>query len=394
MNPTELYRCWVEVSFNALRGNLAWIRGRVGRRAKILAVVKADAYGHGLPQIAGALMQGGVDIFGVATLGEALGVRAVGAGWPILLLGSSLPAEIEATVRHNIMPTISSLDEARRFQREAARQKKSLPVHVKVDTGMGRLGFWHEEAVAPIRRIAAMPNLRLEGIYTHFPSAEDDVAFSLEQVERFRRVLHQLAAPHPSATMRHQPPMRIPLRHAENSAGLLSVREGRPRLGRLFNVVRPGLAYWSCQPTLPSVAGLQPTLSFKSRVILVKRITAGCSISYGRTFVADRPMRVAIVGAGYGDGYSRALSNRAQVLIRGRRCRVLGRVTMDQTIVDVSEPVFRDLLVGEEVVLLGAQGREAITATEVAAWEETIPWEVLTSITKRVPRVYIGATSA
>jgi alanine racemase len=142
------------------------------------------------------------------------------------------------------------------------------------------------------------------------------------------------------------------------------------------------------------VAGLQPTLSFKSRVILMKRIAAGCSISYGRTFVAERPMRVAVVGAGYGDGYSRALSNLAEVLIRGRRCRVLGRVTMDQTIVNVSDPALCDLRVGEEVTLLGRQGDDQITATELAASEGTIPWEVLTSITKRVPRVYIGATSA
>ena len=382
MNPTELYRCWVEVSFDALRSNLAWIRGRVGRRVKILAVVKADAYGHGLPQIAGALMQGGVDIFGVATLTEALGVRAVGAGWPILLLGSSLPTEIEPTVRHNIMPTISSLDEARRFQREAVRQNKVLPVHAKVDTGMGRLGFWHEEAISPIRRIATMPNLRLQGIYTHFPSAEDDTAFSLKQLQRFHVVVRRLE-------------LRIPLRHADNSAGLLNVHTGRPRLGTLFNVVRPGLLmYGIVPPGLPPVAGLQPTLSLKSRVILVKRIATGRSISYGRTFIADRPMRVAIVGAGYGDGYSRALSSRAEVLIRELRCRVLGRVTMDQTIVDVTGPAFRGLRVGEEVVLMGRQGRNQITATTLAVWEETIPWEVLTSITKRVPRVYIGATSA
>jgi alanine racemase len=309
-------------------------------------------------------------------------VRAVGAGWPILLLSSSLPAEVEPTVRHNVMPTISSFDEARRFQREAARQNKVLPVHVKVDTGMGRLGFWYEEAAAPIRRIAAMPNLRLQGIYTHFPSAEDDLPFSLEQVARFRAVVRKIG-------------LRIPLRHADNSAGLLNVRERRRRSDAFFNVVRPGLLmHGIVPPGLPPVAGLQPTLSFKTRVILIKRIGAGRSVSYGRTFVADRPMRVAIVGAGYGDGYSRALSNRGEVLIRGRRCRVLGRVTMDQTIVDVSDAMFRDLRVGEEVVLMGRQGREQITATELAAWEETIPWEVLTSITKRVPRVYLGATSA
>jgi alanine racemase len=382
MNPTELYRTWVEVSFDALRGNLTWIRQRVGRRVKIMAVVKADAYGHGLPQIAGALMQGGVDIFGVANLHEALGVRAVGAGWPILLLSASLPAEVEAIVRNNIMPTLSSLDEARWFQREAARRKKTVPVHVKVDTGMGRLGFWHEEAVAPIRRIAAMKNLRLQGIYTHFPSAEDDVEFSMTQVGKFRALLRRLR-------------LRVPLRHADNSAALLNVRGKAKLLGPHFNVVRPGLLmYGIVPPGLPSVPQIQPTLSFKSRISFLKRITPGRSISYGRTYTADRPMRVAVVAAGYGDGYSRDLSNRAEVLIRGRRCRVLGRVTMDQTIVDVGAPALRGLRVGEEVVLLGRQGADEITVTELAARAGTIPWEALTAITKRVPRVYIGATSA
>jgi alanine racemase len=381
MNPTEIYRTWVEVGFDALRNNLAWIRHRVGPRMKILAVVKADAYGHGLPQIAGALMHGGVDIFGVATIHEALSVRAVGAGWPVLMLGASLPAEVEAAVRHNIMPTLSSLDEARRFQREAARQQKTLAVHVKVDTGMGRLGFWHEEAAGPIRRIAAMPALQLQGLYTHFPSAEDDVAFSLEQVERFRAVVRQAG-------------VRIPLRHADNSAGVLNLRAGRQRADSLFNVVRPGLMmYGIVPPGLPPAPQLQPTLSFKTRVILVKRIAAGRSVSYGRTFVAQQPMRVAIVGAGYGDGYSRDLSNRGEVLIRGHRCPVLGRVTMDQTIVDASDAPFRDLRAGEEVVLVGKQGGDCITAVELAARAGTIPWEAMTAITKRVPRVYTGAAT-
>ncbi len=377
MNPSEVYRTWVEVNFDALRNNLAWIRHRVGPRVKILAVVKADAYGHGLPQIAGALMHGGVDIFGVATINEALGVRTVGAGWPVLILGASLPSEVEPAVRHNIMPTLSSLEEARRFQREAARQKKTLAVHVKLDTGMGRLGFWHEEAVNPIRRIAAMPNLELQGIYTHFPSADEDAVFSMEQVEKFRTVIRRVG-------------VRIPLRHADNSAGLLNVGAGR-RLGSLFNVVRPGsMMYGVVPPGLPPMPSLHPTLSFKTRVTLVKRIAAGRSVSYGRTFVAQQPMRVAIVGAGYGDGYSRDLSNRGEVLIRGHRCPVLGRVTMDQTIVDVSDEGFRDLRAGEEVVLVGRQGPDCITAVELAARAGTIPWETLTSITKRVPRVYVG----
>ena len=379
----ESYRCWVEVSFEALRNNLAWIRSRVGPRVKIMAVVKADAYGHGLPQIAAALMRGGVDIFGVANLAEALGIRAVGAGWPILLLGSSLPQEVESIVRHNIMPTISSLEEARLFEREAARQNKRLPIHIKLDTGMGRLGFWHEEAVAPIRRIASMPHLRLQGLYTHFPSAEDDMPFSLAQIDSFRSVVRTLR--------NSSPPVRMPLLHADNSAGLINIHGQRRQFASLFNVVRPGLLmYGIVPPGVSSNAPLQHTLAFKSRVSFLKRIEAGRSVSYGRAFVAERAIRVAVIAAGYADGYSRDLTDRAQVLIRGRRCRVLGKVTMDQTMVDVNDPALRDLRVGEEVVLMGRQGRDEISVTQLASWAGTIPWEVLTSITKRVPRVYVG----
>jgi len=185
------YRCWAEVDLSALRGNLAWIRDRVGPGVKIITVVKADAYGHGLKQIAALLMQSGTDIFGVANLAEAHAIRAVGQGWPILMLGACLPDEVDAAVRDQITPTISSIPEARAFDAAAGRRRKTLSVHVKVDTGMGRLGVEPSQAVGLVKEVMALTHLRLEGLYTHYSSAEDDRAFSLAQRERFETVVKE-----------------------------------------------------------------------------------------------------------------------------------------------------------------------------------------------------------
>jgi alanine racemase len=376
------HRCWAEVSLDALRDNLAWIRHRVGRRVKVLTVVKADAYGHGLKQIAAVLMQSGTDYFGVANLAEARAIHSVGAGWPVLMLGACLPDEVQDAVRDHVLPTISSLAEARAFSAAAERLGTRARVHVKVDTGMGRLGAGPEEAVDLAGRIAALPGLELEGIYTHFASAGDDAVFTRAQAKRFRTVLNALTLAG----------MRPPLVHASNSAALLYEPD------TTFNLVRPGLLVYGivppgCRRQETSLRRrLRPALSFHARVSLVKEIPKGASLSYGRAFMAPRKLRVATITAGFADGYLRAGSNRAEVLIRGRRCRVLGRITMDQTLADVSRvPAVSN---GDEVVLIGQQGGETITASELASWCGTIPWEVLTGITYRVPRIYRGGQAA
>lgn len=367
---------------DALRGNLAWIRHRVGPRVRILTVVKADAYGHGLKQIAALLMQSGTDIFGVANLDEARMIRSVGRGWPILMLGACLPGEVEWAVRDEVRPTISTGEEARAFSAAAARLNKSVPVHVKVDTGMGRLGVPPAKAVGLVQEIRRLPGLKLEGLYTHYASAEDDPVFSKEQARRFQRVLTQLRAAR----------CRIPLIHADNSAAVLHL----PRLSH--SLVRPGLLVYGIRPTgsrtgpKEETEQFEPALSFKCRVSLVKEITRGTSLSYGRSFVAPRTLRVATLTAGFGDGYLRAGSNRARVLIGGQRCRVLGRITMDQMLVDVSR--VKSVQPGDEAVLIGRQGDDRITANELAGWCRTIPWEVLTAITYRVPRLYRGSQAS
>lgn len=376
------YRCWAEVDLNALRENLAWLRHRLGPAVKILTVVKADAYGHGLKQIAALLMQSGTDIFGVANLAEARAIRSVGAGWPVLMLGACLPHEVESAVADGIMPAISSREEMTRFARSAKRLGKTVEVHLKVDTGMGRLGVRPEEAAKLARLINRQPGLTLAGIMTHFSSAEDDAAFTAQQRELFENVLRELETYG----------VRPPLIHASNSGALLHEPDA------LFNLARPGLLVYGVIPpgSRPVSSMLQkhlrPVLSWKCRVSLVKEVPAKTSISYGRSFITPRKMRLATLSAGYGDGYLRAGSNRSEVLIRGRRCPVLGRVTMDQMIVDVTG--FGKVAPGDEAVLIGRQGRQEITATELAGWCHTIPWEILTNITYRVARLYKGSHAA
>ncbi len=376
-----LYRCWAEVDLAALRGNLAWIRHRVGKDVRVLAVVKADAYGHGLKQIAGLLMQSGADVFGVANLSEAQSIRSVGTGWPILMLGACLPHEIEPAVRDHVRPTISSLEEAKAFARVATKLRKQVALHVKVDTGMGRLGVEQGKAVELVAAIARMKNVRCEGIYTHYSSAEDEQDFSRAQAAQFETVVRELRALN----------LCPPVIHANNSAALLH----EPLT--IHNLIRPGLLMYGIAPpgvreVAISLPHIRPTLAFKCRVSFVKEIAKGTPLSYGRAFIAPRRMRIATVTAGYGDGYLRAGSNRAEVLIRGKRCRVLGRITMDQALVDVS--ALKNVRSGDEVVLIGKQGRDGISATQLASWCGTVPWEVLTAITYRVPRVYLGGHAA
>jgi alanine racemase len=395
MTPQSYYRCWVEIDLDALRHNVAAIRRRIGPNTGLIAVVKADAYGHGLAQVSGALMQCGVESFAVANLSEALLLRHVGGGgWPILLFGSALPFEVPKIVEQNIMPTISTLEEAQLFEREAAAQGKLLRVQVEVDTGMGRVGFWHEDAADQVHKIATLPHLHIDALYTHFPSADENLDETRRELELFAAVARKV-----KSFDSHRP-----LLHAANSAALLNVPEAA------LDMVRPGLLLYGIAPNAAHASTLSqrqagneflPVLSFKARVAFVKTIAAGRTISYGQTFTAKRPMNIATLAAGYGDGFARNLSNNAQVLIAAKRCPVLGRVTMDQIMVDVTE--LPHVACGDEAVFIGRQpfpdaaGETAeITVSETARWAGTIAWEVLCGITKtaRVPRVYRGASAA
>ncbi len=378
----QTYRCWAEVDLAALRENLAWIRHRAGPQVKVLTVVKADAYGHGLRQIAALLMQAGTDVFGVANLDEARAIRSVGRGWPILMLGACLPWEIEPAVRDDVMPTLSSLDEAKQFSAAGAKLGKTVRAHLKVDTGMGRLGIAAERALALWEDVRWLSNLRIIGLFTHFSAPEDDAPFTQKQRGRFCELLKSILSAG----------AQLDLIHANNSAALLL------EPATMFNCVRPGLLVYGIAPPgkrrqpLALKKNLRPALAWKCRVSLVKDIPVGATLSYGHTFTAPRAMRVATLTAGYADGYLRSGSGRAQVLIGGKVCPLLGRITMDQMLADVSR--VRGVRSGDEAVLIGAQGRRRISAGEVAEWCGTVPWEVLARIGPRVPRIYRGGHAA
>ena len=373
------HRCWAEIDLDALRNNLAWLRHRIGLGNHILTVVKADAYGHGLRQIATLLMQSGTDVFGVANLDEARDIRAVGRGWPILMLGACLPEETERAIKDNVMPTLSSLEEARRFSKAAGKLKKTVRAHIKVDTGMVRLGVPTPDALQLIQAATKLPHLEINGLYTHYASAEDNASFSRRQRQAFSQLVQSLD-------------QDLDYLHANNSAALLHEPDS------IYNLARPGLLVYGVLPPgrrrVPTVLkkNLQVALSWKCRVSFLKIISKGTPLSYGQRFTARRKMRVATLTAGYGDGYLSSGSGQARVLIGGKRCAVLGRITMDQMLVDVSSVL--GVQCGDEAVLIGSQERQTITVNQLAEWAGTIPWETLTAITHRVPRVYRGGQAA
>ncbi len=368
-------RCWAEIDLAALERNLKLIRASLPPHLKYVAVVKADAYGHGLHHVAARLMHAGADLFAVANVAEAMALRELSNDWPILLLSPVLPDEDSYLADYDLAATVSSADEVARFDAIGRAAGKPVAVHLKIDTGMGRLGVWHEEAGALCAAIRSAPGVRLAGVFTHFASADDDPAFTEEQRRIFLDRLKEFPGFDPAGLFIH----------ADNSAGL----ETTPGRG-VFNAVRVGLLQFGILPHPHSMLArvhAEPVFSFHTRVGLVKHLPAGTGISYGRTHRLARATTVAVLTAGYGDGIARASSNRAQVLIQGQRCPVLGRITMDQTIVDITD-VKGKVSCGDAVVLVGRQGNAEISVTEFSDWSGTIPWETLCSVTKRVPRLY------
>lgn len=368
------HRCWAEIDLAALERNLRLIRASLPAHIRYVAVVKADAYGHGLHQVAARLMHAGADLFAVANVSEALALRELGPGWPILLLSPLLPEEDVCLAEYDLAATVSSAEEVARFEAVARASGRPVAVHLKIDTGMGRLGVWHEAAPALCARILAASHLRLAGIFTHFASPDDDPAFTAGQRQRFLTALARCDGVNPAEIFVH----------ADNSSGLESMPGASP-----FNAVRVGLLQFGILPHPNSMLAqvhTEPVFSFHTRVGLVKQLPRDTGISYGRTHILRRDSTVAILCAGYGDGIPRAASNRAQALIHGHRCPVLGRVTMDQTVVDVTD--VPGVKCGDEAVLVGRQGGTEITIAEFSRHADTIPWETLCSVTKRVPRLY------
>lgn len=360
----ERLRCWAEIDTAAITANARTAR-RLADPAGLLAIVKADAYGHGAERVVPAL-EGHVRMFGVATLAEA---EALSTDRPILLLSPCLPSEWATVLGRGFVPSLSSAAEIDGFAASAPRSRP-CPVHLVVDTGMGRDGVLPDDAPDAVRRIRSHRSLALAGLSTHLPSADEDAAFTRRQLEGFADLVESLRPLLPEGVAIH----------CLNSAGV-------QRFARsAFDLVRPGLGIYGVTPVPENAAELIPAMSVRCRVTLVRQLPAGHGVSYGRTFRTLRPTRVATLSIGYADGYPRSLSGRdAQVLIGGRRRPVLGRVTMDQIMVDVTG--MRDVSQGTVATVLGRDGSQAITANELARRAGTIPWEILTGIQQRVVRI-------
>jgi len=366
---------WVEVDLDAFALNLRALQAHAGPLRELLLVVKADAYGHGAVEMAEAGEREGVSQLGVATLHEGIQLRQAGCALPVIVLSPLLPSEIEEAVAHDLDPTVCDEVFARELDAAGRRAGRPVRCHVEVDTGMGRIGVREEAAEAFVADLAALPGLRLASLYTHFPDADaEDLSFARAQVERFGALLGRLEARG----------LRPPRAHASNSAGTLNLPEAP------FDWVRVGLAsYGHHPPHARSRLDLRPVMALKSRLVQVREHPAGTPISYGRTFVTKRATRVGVVPVGYGHGYSWLLSNRGEMLVRGRRAPILGRVTMDLTMVDLTD--LPPCAVGDEVVLFGnsQEGGEALSIEEVARWSETLPYEIMCTIGKRVTRIYV-----
>jgi alanine racemase len=362
--------CFVDL--DALVWNFRQIRSKVGPRVKVLSMVKANGYGHGAPAVAKALAAAGNDAFGVAILEEGVELRQAGIQAPILVLAGAYPDQVDQFFDNRLTPVIHALENAKELDRAAHGRNKTFNVHLKVDTGMGRLGFLAGEIDSWLPKIKKFKALKIEGVFSHFSHAESvEGSYTRQQLRLFQRVVEQL---HDAGI--------APLAHLANSAATITLPAA------YFDMVRPGLMLYGVYPSpaMASQISLKPVLSWKTRILQLKQVPVGSSISYGQTFITQRESLIATLPMGYADGYPRLLSNRGEVLVSGKRAPVAGRVCMDLTMIDVTD--IEKIQPGDEVVLLGRQGDAEISADEMAAWANTISYEILTSISSRVPRIH------
>jgi alanine racemase len=363
----ESLRTWAEVDLGAIRANHDFVRQRIGPSPTILAVVKANGYGHGARETVRTLASPKT-IFGVANLHEAAEIQTVSDGNDVMLLGPCLPGERREAVRANHIVTVSSAAEAEAFSRFG-----TVRINFKIDTGMGRIGCWSDAAISDLQSLHSVPGIEVHSISTHLPSADEDTAFTTKQLTSFTklaRTLHEIA---PTAKL-----------HSLNSAGILTLPEFAG------DIVRPGLMLYGSSPIPIFSAALRPALAWKARIVLLKDLPAGAGVSYGRTYISSTPIRTAVIPVGYADGYPRQASGQGcGILIHGKKCDIIGRITMDQIVVNITD--VPDIKLGDVVTLIGNDGNLSIDAQELADKSGTISWDILTGIGRRVERFYSEA---
>lgn len=371
----QYHRVFAEINIDNIADNLNAISDYVGHDKEVMAVIKADGYGHGAFPIVSELHKAQIHSIGVATLQEAISLRNHGVKNPILILGYVPKQDYDKLIEYDIMQTVYKYEMAEGISDAAVKAKKEAKIHIKIDTGMTRLGFYpNEDSIELIEKMHQLPNLQLYGIFTHFAQADtDDTAFTELQIRKFVSFVEKLK----------ERGIEIPKVHASNSAGLIGYKNAH------FNMVRAGIILYGLYPSDEvdrTKLVVKPSLSLKSNIIFLKDVEAGTPISYGGTYVTTKRSRIATIPVGYGDGYPRSLSSKGRVLIHGQYAPIVGRICMDQFMVDVTD--IEGVNEGDEVVLIGSQGSSSITVDEIASLDGTINYEIVCQLGKRIPRVY------
>jgi alanine racemase len=370
MNYIGYRPTWAEVNLDNLTHNFQQIKNLLSPKVKIMVCVKADAYGHGLIPVSKRLVSWGVDYLGVASIDEGIKLRQGRINAPVLILGLILKKDIDPVFRYRLTTTVCDEELASTLNKRAKVLGRSVNVHIKVDTGMGRIGVLPQDAVKLVKKIHNLKSINIEGVFTHLAVADLNRDFTLYQIDLLNRLVQKLKGEG----------IYIPLVHAANSMGVIGYKNSH------FNMVRPGLVIYGLYPRKGLKIKLKPVLSLKTKIIFVKRLPAGHGVSYGHDYVTKDTTTIVTLPIGYGDGYPRNLSNRAPVLIGGRVFKISGRICMDQIMVDVGD---RRVRIGDEVVLIGHQGKNKITAEELACLCGTIPYEIVCGLGSRVPRLYV-----
>jgi len=367
---------WIEIDLDAIAQNVRNIKKLIGEKKELMAVVKGNGYGHDILEISSIVLKNGATRLAVARLEEGIFLRKAGIAVPILVLGLTLEQQVKLLVSYNITPTVCKYETIEKLSKFAVKEDKTVKVHIKVDTGMGRIGIFPNHVLDFVKKVKAFKNIEIEGIFTHFSVADEkDKAYTEAQFKKFMEVL----------TILEKEGIKIPVKHVGNSATLLDF----PHMW--LDLVRPGISIYGLYPSteVQKTVKLIPAHSFKTRIIFLKELPVGECISYGRTYTTTkRRTKVASLPVGYADGYNRLLSNQGEVLVRGRRFLIIGRVCMDQTMIDVTN--LPQVEVGDEVVLWGRQGQEEITVEEIAEKIGTINYEIVHMPDKeRVPKLFI-----
>lgn len=368
-------RVYTKINLDNIKKNLQNVRKKFGDSMLIMGIVKANAYGHGAVETARALVEFGADMLGVAAIDEALELRENGITAPILILGQIFRQDYESAIENDITCTVIDVETAKGISQKAAELKRNAKIHIKIDTGMGRIGFQPDEnGKNQIKEIFSLESITVEGAFTHFATADNtDKAFANEQKAKFIQLTDELI----------NEGYKIPVRHMYNSASAMELE------GYAGEMIRCGIMLYGLYPSeeMNKEYKLYPALEFKSHISFVKAVGKGFKVSYGSTYVTQRDMTIATVPVGYGDGYPRYLSNKGEVLVHGTRCKILGRVCMDQFMIDVSH--LDNVQIADEVTLVGVDGDEIITVDEVSEREARFNYEFCCLITPRVPRIYI-----